>query len=313
MVYTMTAFTNNSQTWMYVYQSDNGTDFTLLKAQAYRPFNPKPDCVPPQTEPDCIPLTAPTDEKGLCRDPSVFRHADGAYYLTYTTAWNGNTIGFARSTDRITWNYLYDYTFADDVHNAWAPEWFVDADRKVHVLVTLNTGSGFEPHIMTAEDASLRTWCAPAPLTFNPAPNTDPPELGYIDTTIKFAQHRYYAFVKNESTKFVELAVADAACGPYQIVRTDDWAGWGNPREGQCVIQLPDGRWRIYLDAYNLDDPLQGFYIYSDSFDNFATWTKPETLPGADVSGTVRHCTVLPEKLSSVPPPPGSPRATAAR
>ncbi len=33
-------------------------------------------------------------------------------------------------------------------------------------------------------------------------------------------------------------------------------------REGPAVVQLPDGTWRIYLDAYT-----EGRYLYSDSTD----------------------------------------------
>src|SRR5436309_2520236 len=85
--YTMTAFTSDSETDLYVYESSDAMTFELLKAQAYRP------------------------PSGLMRDPCMFRHTDGVYYLTYTTAWDGHTIGFARSANRIDWMHLYDYEF----------------------------------------------------------------------------------------------------------------------------------------------------------------------------------------------------------
>ncbi|MFJ8635607.1 hypothetical protein [Streptomyces sp. NPDC093568] len=75
--YTMTAFTNSSESSMYVYDSPDATGFTLQKGPAYTP------------------------PSGLIRDPSIFKHTDGFYYITYTTNWTGNTIGFARSTDRV--------------------------------------------------------------------------------------------------------------------------------------------------------------------------------------------------------------------
>src|SRR3954462_3066831 len=70
--YTMTAFTNASQSNMSVYDSADGTRFTLKKPLAY---------TPPQ---------------GLIRDPSLIKHTDGWYYVAYTTGWTGNTIGLAR-------------------------------------------------------------------------------------------------------------------------------------------------------------------------------------------------------------------------
>lgn len=289
MRYTMTAFTNRSQTDMWVFESTDATNFSLVAPAAYRP---------PQADPVATPAAAVTDKKGLCRDPNIFRHTDGAYYLTYTTAWDGDAIGFARSVDRANWTFLYEYTFPGAEH-AWAPEWFVDTEGTVHVVVSIHDGTAFRPHLMTATDQSLsaQQWTAPTPLPgFTPETDT----LGYIDTTIVFAQGRYHAFVKNESTKNIEVAVAEDPVGPYRFERTGNWAQWGGtgagePREGQCVVPLPDGRWRIYLDAYNLDDPEHGRYLYSDTVtdDLLGEWTTPQGLPG--LSGLVRHLTVLPE------------------
>ncbi|WP_052172643.1 glycoside hydrolase [Nocardia sp. BMG111209] len=287
--YTMTAFTNDSQTDMWVYESSDATHFSLVRRSAYRP---------PDADPAATPATAPTDKRGLCRDPSAFRHTDGAYYLTYTTAWDGDTIGFARSADRLDWTFLYEYRMPlPGVTNTWAPEWFVDRDNRVHVIVSINDGTGFRPHLMSALDTALNQpqWSIPTPLIgITPAPGT----AGYIDTTMRLVKGRYHAFVKNETTKNIEVAVADKLGGPYVFVRVGNWAHWGGdgdgaPREGQCVIPLPDGRWRIYLDAYDLDDPVQGRYVYSDTVttDLLGEWTTPQPLPG--VSGFVRHFTVL--------------------
>ncbi len=84
--YLMTAFTNSSESNMYVYDSSNATNYNLIKANAYTP------------------------PSGLVRDPSVMRHTDGYYYLVYTTNWTGDTIGFARSADHVTWTFLRNVT-----------------------------------------------------------------------------------------------------------------------------------------------------------------------------------------------------------
>lgn len=260
--YTMTAFTNDSETDLYVYESDDAITFRQLSGPAYRP---------------------PT---GLLRDPSVFRNIDGYYYLTYTTGWEGRTIGFAYSADRMNWSHLYDITVPlPGVTSTWAPEWFIDSDRSINVIVSLSDGYRFTPHLITAE-SKLRAWSMPRPMIGLAQP--DNTSYGYIDTTVVRADRRYYAFTKNESTKYIELAVADHLLGPYTFVATDDWAGWGAPVEGQCVIALPDGGWRIYFDAYTDHQ-----YFYSDCYDDFRTWTTPLELP--EISGTVRHFTVFPE------------------
>ena len=84
--YTMTAFTNSSESNMYVYRSADAANFDLAKGPAYTP---------------------PT---GLIRDPSVMRHADGRYHLVYTTGWTGNTIGFARSDNLTDWTFQRNVT-----------------------------------------------------------------------------------------------------------------------------------------------------------------------------------------------------------
>ncbi|MEU0543815.1 glycoside hydrolase [Nocardia sp. NPDC005978] len=273
--YTMTAFTNDSETDLYVYESNDAMTFDLVKAQAYTP------------------------PSGLMRDPCMFRHTDGVYYLAYTTAWDGHTIGFARSTDRVTWAHLYDYEFTlPGVTSAWAPEWLIDGDGRIHVMVSLSDGYRFTPNLMTTTDPSSPTaWTEPTPMIgLCPEPGDDA-SYGYIDTTVARIGTRYYAFTKNETTKLIELATADSPVGPYTFVAKDDWAGWGSPREGQSVTRLPNGGWRMFFDSY-IDET----YLYSDSYDNFQTWSKPREVPG--LSGFIRHVTVLSEASPGVAPAP---------
>src|SRR3712207_6636283 len=72
--YVFTAFTNSSESNMYVYTSTNARDFTLLRGPAYTP------------------------PSGLIRDPSIMRHTDGRYYVVYTVNWTGTQFGIASST-----------------------------------------------------------------------------------------------------------------------------------------------------------------------------------------------------------------------
>lgn len=262
--YTMTAFTNGSDSELYVYESEDATNFELLGANAYRP------------------------PAGLVRDPSLLRHTDGSYYITYTTAGDGHTIGFARSTDRINWTHVSDYPVpVPKAEAAWAPKWFTHMPGFVGVLVSISQGHGFTPYLVIATDPARPIWSPPIPL-IGIGPQR-PGHLGFIDTTIVANNGSYYAFAKNESTKFIELAVAPHPLGPYRFIGLGDWAGWGAPREGQCVVALPSGGHRIYFDAYT-----EGKYFYSDSVDGFRTWTAPVELP--ELSGTVRHFTVLSEQ-----------------
>ncbi|MFI2630938.1 AbfB domain-containing protein [Streptomyces collinus] len=184
--YTMTAFTNGSESNMYVYDSPDATGFTLRKGPAYTP------------------------PSGLIRDPSIFKHADGLYYLTYTTNWTGNTIGFARSTDRVNWTFLYNHTIpVSGLTRTWAPEWFIDTDGSVNVIVSLtsaSTATHFTGYKITATNSALTAWSTPAQLA-GIGPN-------YIDTFVVKVGSTYHAFTKNETTKYIEYATASSLTEP---------------------------------------------------------------------------------------------------
>ena len=283
--YTMVAFSNTSSLDMDVYESEDATNFQPARLAAYRP------------------------PSGLVRDPSIFRNTDGMYYVTYTTG-GGSNIGFARSSDRINWTPLGNYPvpfccaflpgtgdgtgsasppgssgsagFSDGpslspfTTKAWAPEWFVDGDR-VNVILSMSTGGGFVPYLMTALEPSLRLWSLPVPLAGIGA--------DHIDTTVVKVGSTYHAFTKNETKKIIEHAVAPSVTGPYSFVPSGDW---GSMLEGPALVQLPNDTWRIYLDAYT-----EGKYLYSDSTDGLSTWSPLEELPV--LSGTVRHIGVMRE------------------
>ncbi|WP_232537749.1 glycoside hydrolase family 43 protein [Cystobacter fuscus] len=258
-VYTMTAFTNSSESNMYVYQSYDGTHYGLMKGPAYTP------------------------PSGLIRDPSLLRHTDGVYYVTYTTNWDGNTIGFAKSTDRVNWTFMQNVTLPTaNLQNTWAPEWFKDSDGSINIIVSLRTTgtSNFTPHVIKALNTSLTAWSSPVPLS-GLGPN-------YIDTFIVKLGSTYHAFTKNETSKYIEYATASSLTGPYTFKGTGDWAGWGNWVEGPALIQLDNGSWRILFDGYS-----SGKYYYSESANTFASWSAKKELPS--LTGFVRHLTVLKE------------------
>ena len=259
--YVMTAFTNSSESNMYVYDSANATDYSLIRANAYTP------------------------PSGLIRDPSVMRHTDGYYYIVYTTNWTGNTIGFARSADHVNWTFLRNVTVGlnGSTGSTWAPEWFKDSDGSINVIFsasTTGTAGQFQPYKITATSGDLSTWSARTALGI-PA--------NHIDTFVVKSGSTYHAFVKNETTKYIEHATAGSLTGPWTFTGTGNWAGWGSGLEGPALVQLPNGSWRLYFDQYGA-----GRYYYADS-SNLNTWSAKTEMPG--LSGTVRHFTVLRENV----------------
>ncbi|MDR6978027.1 hypothetical protein J2X68_004751 [Streptomyces sp. 3330] len=267
--YTIVPFLDSNDATVNVYQSDDATDFRLVRASAYTP------------------------PANRIRDASIFKHTDGYYYVTYTThTWQdaSTTIGFARSSDRVNWTFLYDYTVPiTGLSRAWAPEWFVDSDGSVSVIVSCSVTSDewiFTPYLLKATNAALTAWSSPVALSGIGA--------NHIDTCIVKVGSTYHAFTKNETAKYIEYGTASSLTGPYTITRTGDWAGWGSYREGPSVIRLDNGAWRIFFDGYG-----DGAYYYSDSHDSFATWSAPKALPG--ISGTARHFTVIKETVTGGP------------
>jgi hypothetical protein len=265
--YVLTAFTNSSESNLYVYTSPDARNFTLLRGPAYTP------------------------PSGLIRDPSVLRHSDGRYYVVYTTNWTGTEFGIASSVDLLTWTFVRNVPVSvPGIVNTWAPEWFVDpADGSVNVIVSLSTTSyaNFRPYRFRALNTGFSAWAAPVVLG-GIGPN-------YIDTFVVRAGSTYHAFVKNETTKYLEHAVATRLDGPYTFVGTGNWAGWGSGIEGPALSQQDDGTWRIYMDGYTA-----GHYYTATSTD-LNTWSA-RTDVGGGLSGFIRHGTVLRETVTTPDP-----------
>ncbi|WP_202919319.1 glycoside hydrolase family 43 protein [Saccharothrix deserti] len=270
--YTMTTFTYAAENTVHVYDSVDATAFRLLKGPAYTP---------------------PT---GLSRDPSIMRHTDGRYYLTYTASWTGNQIGLASSTDRVNWAFLGNITIpGTGIGNSWAPEWFIDTDGSVNIIVSLHFNGApngtFQPYKITATDAGLTAWSAPAPLTGIPA--------AYIDTFIVKIGSTYHAFCKSTSTRSIDFATAGSLTGPYTIWKTANFVDYDG--EGPTAVPLDNGGWRLFFEDYR-----NRRFWFTDSRDTFRTWSPPVLLPG--LSGTVKHLTVPRENVPGGPTLPTGPR-----
>ncbi|MGQ3093886.1 MAG: beta-galactosidase [Roseateles sp.] len=267
--YLMSAFMATSQDKLSLFSSTDGITFTSLGSEVYQP------------------------PKGLLRDPSIIRAADGLYYIAYTTDWSGSTLGIAKSADLKHWTHVAEVPVKlPGVSNVWAPEWFRDTDGSLQLVVSLSktgTQGPFGAYTVKALDASFTKFGDPVPMQGL--------EKNYIDTFIIQHEGRYVAFAKNETTKLIELATAPKLAGPWTLQKTGDWAGWGGPSEGQALVPIKgaDGRpgWRIYFDDY-----MTKRYWYSDSFDGLQTWSAKKELGG--VSGTVRHFTVIAEETAQI-------------
>ena len=255
-VYLMPGFTAASSGKLSLFASADGVTFTTLASETY---------------------TAP---ERMLRDPSIIRHSDGYYYLVYASSENGAAFGTARSRDLKSWQKMGEIKVAaSGFAKARAPEWLRDKDGTLKLVVSLSSNGAAGAYILEPS-AGFSQWSEPKPLAGL---------QGYVDSFIVASDKGYAAFARNQQTGYIELASAQSLTGPWTVEKKGDWAGWGQGRAGQAVVRLPGGGWRIYFEEEG------GRHAwYSDSQDNFASWTPRKELGG--VSGIVRDFSVLAEE-----------------
>jgi Glycosyl hydrolases family 43 len=231
------------------------------------------------TNPDAL-YSAPA------RDPSIVK-SGGKWWVCHTlsTGATESTFLVTSSSDLIHWASpaAISITGAAGMLRGWAPEWFVDADASVHVLISLTADTGatpggfqiYEMHPTTADLAGA--YSAPVAITITGQSNQ-------IDPYVVLRGGTYYLWYKNETTKYVEYASASTLTGTYTLVKSGDWAGWGHV-EAPCVFAIPGG-WRIFVCDYTTTKQIN----YSDSVDTWATWSA-RTQIGTPVLAT--HGTVI--------------------
>src|SRR5450432_3745030 len=215
------------------------------------------------------------------------RHTDGKYYLAYTDPMTASCcnpedhFGIAVSADLTHWTDLATVKAGvAGVSRTWAPEWFVEGGV-VRIIANIDTGNqlpNFEPYVFTAQNSALTSWSGPTALGIG---------ADYIDTFVARRGNTYHAFVKNDVTRYLEHATAPSLTGPWTFVGKGDWAGWGSGMEGPAIVQLDDGRYRMYVDPQSGGAPCQ-----SMTSSDLVTWSARASIPGP-AGAAIRHGTVI--------------------
>jgi MYXO-CTERM domain-containing protein len=224
---------------------------------------------------------------GYIRDPSIMKYTDGKYYIAYTDPTTASCcnpedhFGIAVSSDLIHWSDLATVKAGvPNVSRVWAPEWYVEGGV-VRIIANIDTGSelpDFEPYAFTAQNSELTQWSGPTVLGIGP---------DYIDTYVAKLGSTYHAFIKSETTRYLEHATAPSLTGPWTFVGKNDWAGWGSGLEGPAIVQLDSGQYRMYVDPQAGGVPCQTM-----TSSDLNTWSARASIPGT--AGTViRHGTVI--------------------
>ena len=222
------------------------------------------------------------------RDPSIMKYTDGKYYIAYTDPMTASCcnpedhFGIAVSSDLIQWaNLATVKAGVPNVSRTWAPEWFVEGDGAIRIIANIDTGSelpDFQPYVFTALDSTLTSWSGPTALGIG---------ADYIDTYVAKLGSTYHAFIKSETTRYLEHATAPSLTGPWTFVGKNDWAGWGSGMEGPAIVQLDNGQYRMYVDPQAGGVPCQTM-----TSSDLNSWSAKSSIPGT--AGTViRHGTVI--------------------
>jgi beta-xylosidase len=199
---------------------------------------------------DNRPLLRATVGNRSVRDPFIRACEDGFYHLLSTDSWWSPNLLHARSADLLEWEPWAILPVMESVagtRNAWAPEFFYDAARRVYFLfwASITAGKPYQ-RIWYSETTDFRTLTAPA-ILFDPG-------YSVIDATVVEHAGAFYMIYKDErgenapGTDFKAMRVATASDprGPYT-----PQTGLVTPHltEGPTVFRAGD-RWRMLYDFF---------------------------------------------------------------
>jgi hypothetical protein len=214
---------------------------------------------------------------GVLRDPSIIKRGS-TYFIAYTVqSWTTNSAYFAvaRSTDLMNWTDVATVPSGiSSTQFTWAPEFYVDGDT-VNIITNVSQttcSSCFQPYVYTAQNSDLTSWSGPVAMSGLGA--------NHIDTYVVKSGSTWHAFVKNETSKFIEHWTTTSSL-------TSGWTNrgnlWTSGYEGPSLVRLDDGSYRIYVDKYTNGG------IWTATSSDLNTWTD---LSAVGCSGC-RHGTAI--------------------
>lgn len=217
---------------------------------------------------------------GAIRDPDIYKHTDGYWYLAYTAATGydaagfderTNTVGLARSADLKTWTHIGTPALSGvaGTANTWAPQWFVDGGN-VYLLVSISTtgsSGNFTMYAVPVTDMAAGTLGAPAAIGGTAWP------ASCIDPTIVKIGSTYHLIYKDETVnKRINRATSTSPLSGYSTVQT----GIITFAEGPSAVFMGGTTWRLYVDRYQ--NAGGNRLAYLTSTDDMATWSAATTV-----------------------------------
>lgn len=227
------------------------------------------------------------------RDPAVVKIGE-VWWCVHTcppmSAQFGTTkkLALAFSLDG-GWNWtFYGYIDFTSVLEAgatpvvWAPGWVFDGfSYRIFASVGIDyvegVGASFRIYEVHPTGNDFSAWSTPVALSWLNAP------LNMIDPYVVKTNDGYYLFTSVGG--LVTISYSTDLLTGWDVLKTGNWAGWGGDMEGQCVLRLGDGTWRIYLDNEG------GGYYYATLSENFLSASAKTAIVNTDL--TIQHGDVV--------------------
>lgn len=199
-------------------------------------------------------------EAKIMRDPCLYQAPDGRYHLLWTTGWTGRDIGYATSTDLLTWTgqrALPVMAHEPAAQNCWAPEvvWVESAQHFLIVWSTTILGRFPETELSNKRpERNHRIYATTTRdfQTFTPTRLFYDGGFNVIDATLLPDGAQWLMFVKNETVqpqteKNIRLVRGLGPEGPWGEASPPlTGAYWA---EGPTAIKVGD-EYRVYFDKH---------------------------------------------------------------
>ncbi len=235
--------------------------------------------------------------------PDICVGHDRRYYLVGNRSDSAPDINFWVSDDLIKWVKYCDYTpdlqrtenYPHPLQRIGAPKLFYD-QRTSQYLLTWHT-----PSVRGTKEDPERYWASQRTLyvTSKDLKNfPDPPrrlfqwEMATIDVSVRYAEGRYWAIIKDEryptlewpTGKTIRLSSAPALTGPYEPPSPPVSP---NFHEAPMLIPSPDGQvWYLYYEQYpgvsyglSVAAKLAGPWFKVSGYTDVPSWNKYEMPP----------------------------------
>ncbi len=235
--------------------------------------------------------------EGYHGHPDIVKGRDGRYYIAGNSDDGAPDINIWVSTDLIKWKKYSVYTpdlkktpGYSPLQRIGAPKLFYDNASKQYVM------SWHTPHLEGTKEDPERYWASQRTLyvtskdlkVFSETPKRLLDwEMGTIDVTIRNAEGKYWAIIKDETYptldwvtgKTIRIASSDKLLGPYKNLSTPISP---NFREAPMLIPSPNGKaWYLYYEQYpgvsyglSVAGKLGGPWFQVSGYTFFSEWDK---------------------------------------